>query len=283
MTTPISDLLRLPAGPVDLSALDPRATHGFPGKDKSDQPKLMAELAPVLDDRQERLFAAGRADPESAPRVLMILQGMDTSGKGGVIRHAVGLMDPQGVRITGFKAPTEEERSHDFLWRIERALPSPGQVGIFDRSQYEDVLVVRVEQLVDEAEWRSRYDRINEFEARLAEQGTLIIKCFLNVSYAKQGERLMERLDNPDKYWKYNPGDLVARSRWADYQAAYADALANCNTEVAPWYVIPADRKWYRNWAAAQLLAEQLERLNLGWPPADFDVAEQKRLLAATM
>ena len=276
----LSSLLRLPQGPVDVDALDARATPGFPGKDKKDAPKLAEKMLDKLSDLQERLYAQGRTNPESAPRILLLLQGMDTSGKGGVIRHAVGMVDPQGVQLTSFKSPTKEELSHDFLWRIEKALPDPGMIGVFDRSQYEDVLVVRVEELVPQEEWESRYDRINEFEAKLVGQGITLIKCFLNVSSSEQLERLQERLERPDKHWKYNPGDLDTRAKWSDFEDAYADALERCNTSVAPWYVIPSDRKWYRNWAVAQLLLEHLEELDLAWPEAEFDVEEQKRLLA---
>lgn len=275
----VSAALRLPPGPVDMSTLDSRATPEFPGKGKDDAPKLAEQLLPRLSDLQEMLFAQGRSNPDTAPRIVLLLQGMDTSGKGGVIRHAIGMVDPQGVSIRGFKAPTAEELSHDFLWRITNALPGPGMIGVFDRSQYEDVLVVRVEELVPAAEWESRYDRINEWEAGLAGQGVTFIKCFLNVSYDEQLERLAERLERPDKYWKYNPGDLDARAKWPAYQEAYSVLLERCNTEVAPWYVIPADRKWYRNWAVAQLLTEHLEALELDWPAADFDVdAEKERI-----
>lgn len=279
MTT-LSDTLRLAPGPVDLAALDPRSTAGFPGKGKADAPAAMQELAPELSDLQERLWAAGRENPD-APRVLLLLQGLDTSGKGGVIRHAAGLVDPQGLRITSFKAPTAEERRHSFLWRIKRALPGPGMIGVFDRSHYEDVLVARVDRLVPAAEWRKRFDMINRFEAQLARQGTVVVKCFLNISWAEQGERLAERLDNPDKHWKYNVGDLRTRARWDSYMTAYAEALRRCNTEAAPWYVVPSDRKWFRNWAVAQLLLEHLRALDLQWPAADFDVDEQRRKLAA--
>ncbi|HIT76641.1 MAG TPA: polyphosphate kinase 2 family protein [Candidatus Avipropionibacterium avicola] len=274
--------LRLPSGPVDWDALDTRATPGYPGKGKKDAGKHTAALAGELADLQERLYAAGRADPEGAPKVLVLLQGMDTSGKGGVIRHAIGLVDPQGVQLTAFKKPTEEELTHDFLWRIRKALPDPGMMGIFDRSQYEDVLTVRVNQLVEEKVWKARYDTINAFEAELAEQGTTIIKCFLHVSYEEQGERLAERLDNPEKHWKYNPGDVDERLLWADYREAYADALRTCDADHAPWYVIPSDRKWYRNWAVAQLLLEHLRALQLGWPAADFDPEVERQRLAET-
>lgn len=276
----MTSALRLPSGSVDLAAFDPRATPGLPaGEGKEDGYKRLEGLAEELSDLQERLFAAGRSNPDSAPRILLVLQGMDTSGKGGVIRKAVGLVDPQGVQITAFKAPTEEERQHDFLWRIRRALPKPGMIGIFDRSQYEDVLVARVDGLVEPEVWQARYDQINAFEREVAESGVTIIKCFLHVSKDEQAERLQERLDDPAKHWKYSPGDLITRAHWDQYQAAYRDALERCNTEVAPWFVVPADRKWYRNWAVAQLLLEHLRALELEWPEADFDVAEQQELL----
>ncbi|NLT29970.1 MAG: polyphosphate kinase 2 family protein [Propionibacterium sp.] len=258
----------------------PDDTPSYPkknGKDGVDD--LKDEIEPELSDLQERLFAAGRED-DDAPSVLVILQGMDTSGKGGVIRHAFGMVDPQGIQLKAFKRPTEEELSHDFLWRIRKELPRPGMIGIFDRSQYEDVLIGRVDELVPEKGWRARYDLINEFEAEVVASGTRIIKCFLNVSHAEQGERLAARLDNPEKYWKYNPGDVDVRAKWDDYMAAYADALRNCNPDSAPWYVIPADRKWYRNWAVAQIMLEELRALKLGWPEADFDVEKEKKRVA---
>lgn len=277
----LTTALRLPDGPVDLTALDPRGTPGLPDSmDKDDTKEALKELGDPLADLQERIFAAGRSDPEHAPRLLLVLQGMDTAGKGGVIRKAAGLMDPQGLQITSFKAPSPEEREHDFLWRIERAVPERGMIGIFDRSQYEDVLVARVAKLVEPEVWQARYDQINDFEAKLAADGTTIIKCFLHVSKDKQAERLQERLDRPDKHWKYDPGDVDGRLLWYDYRAAYEDALTRCNTAAAPWFVVPADRKWYRNWAVAQLLLEHLSALNLGWPAADFDPEVESRRLA---
>ena len=279
---PLSELLRLPAGPVDLSTIPTDATIGFPGKGKADLGKVGAAFVPELEDLQERLFANGRATPETAPRVLLVLQGMDTSGKGGVIKHAIGMVDPQGVHITAFKAPTKTELAHPFLWRIERQLPGPGMVGIFDRSQYEDVLIVRVHDLVPESVWETRYDEINAWEEKLVAAGTTVIKCFLHVSHDKQKERLLERLADPAKYWKYNPGDVAERKFWPAYTEAYEAALERCSTQHAPWFVVPADRKWYRNWAVAQLLAEHLRTLDLEWPKADFDVTTEQARVGAS-
>jgi PPK2 family polyphosphate:nucleotide phosphotransferase len=277
----ITDLLRLPVGPVDLAGHDTEATPGFEG-DKEDASEITEDLAPELGELQERLFAAGRVKETTNQKILMVLQGMDTSGKGGTIRHAIGMVDPQGVKIKAFKAPTEEERAHPYLWRIERELPTAGLIGIFDRSHYEDVLVVRVHNLVDESVWSKRYDEVNAWEKDLVEHDTVLIKCFLNISSAEQKERLMARLDDPTKHWKYNPGDVDERAKWRAYMEAYQAVLERCNTEHAPWYVIPADRKWYRNWAVAQLLAEHLRALDLDWPAADYDVEQEKARVTAS-
>jgi PPK2 family polyphosphate:nucleotide phosphotransferase len=277
----ISELLRLPLGGVDLAQFDPASTPGFSG-DKEDASEITEALAPELGDLQERLFAAGRVKETTDRKILIVLQGMDTSGKGGTIRHAIGMVDPQGVKIKAFKAPTEEERAHHYLWRIERELPVPGLIGIFDRSHYEDVLVVRVHKLVDESVWSKRYDEINAWEKDLVEQGTVLIKCFLHISSAEQKERLMARLEDPTKHWKYNPGDVDERANWSAYMRAYQTVLERCNTQHAPWYVIQADRKWYRNWAVAQLLTEHLRALDLDWPAADYDVEQEKARVAAS-
>ena len=274
----ISDLLRVPPGPVDLSALDPRATPGFDGG-KAAGKAALAELGSRLSDLQERLHAEGVSGGSRS--LLLILQGMDTSGKGGVVRHVIGQVDPQGCEIASFKAPTREELAHDFLWRIRRRLPGPGKLGVFDRSHYEDVLVARVHEVVPRSTWSRRYASINRFEAQLAERDLRLVKVFLHLSKEEQRQRLLARLDNPAKHWKYNPHDVDERARWADYQAAYEDALERCNSDAAPWYRVPADRKWYRNWAIASLLVEQLEDMKLTWPTGDFDVEEQRaRLLA---
>ena len=208
--------------------------------------------------------------------MLLVLQGMDTSGKGGTLEHTVGLMDPQGVRITSFKAPTKEELSHDFLWRIEKAVPGGGYVGVFDRSHYEDVLIVRVRSLAPAEEVERRYGAINEFEERLVAEGVTIIKVMLHISAEEQKERLLARLDDPTKHWKFNPGDLDERALWPAYREAYEIALERTNTEHAPWYVVPADKKWFRNLAVGSLLHETLTGLDPQWPAADFDVAEQR-------
>ncbi|MFF1822701.1 PPK2 family polyphosphate kinase [Kribbella sp. NPDC058245] len=271
--------LRVPAGPVDLTTYDTRATTGFEGA-KDDGKLALETLGAEVSDWQERLFAEGRKGGERS--VLLVLQGMDTSGKGGVIRHGAGLMDPQGLKITSFKAPTPAEKRRGFLWRIRQAVPGHGMIGIFDRSHYEDVLIARVRNLVAPNVWDRRYDQINEFEAELAESGVTILKCYLHISHDEQKARLEERLDNPTKYWKYNPGDVDERQLWPDYMDAYHAAIERCNTDQAPWFVIPSDRKWYRNWAVTTLLLETLKGLDPQWPAADFDVDQEKKRLAAT-
>jgi len=274
----VSDLLRLPAGPVDLTAIDTGATPGFDGS-KSDGKRALLTLGPRLADLQERLFAEGKSGGTRS--LLLVLQGMDTSGKGGTVRHVVGEVDPQGISITSFKAPTKEELSHDFLWRVRKRLPAPGMIGVFDRSHYEDVVVVRVRELVEPRTWQRRYGTINRFEEKLVADGTTVVKCFLHLSKTESRDRLLERLDNPDKLWKFNPGDIDTRSEWGPLLDAYGDALEKCNSTAAPWHVVPADRKWYRNWAIMNILVEQLEAMAVSWPPAEYDVAEQRaRLLA---
>ena len=274
----LRDVLRCPQAPVDLAAIDTGATPKAPG-DKETTKDAAAQMGEQLSALQERLFARGRVNADSARRVLVILQGMDTAGKGGVVRHTFGLLDPQGVQLAAFKAPTKEELSHDFLWRIRRELPDAGMIGVFDRSHYEDVLVARVDKLVEPEVWRRRYDRINRFEAELAASGTVIVKFFLHISPKVQQERLVARLDDPEKHWKFDPSDIAARAKWGDYQQAYTGVLERCNPDIAPWYVIPADHKWYRNWAVAQILLETLRSMNITWPAVDFDVDEQRHKL----
>ncbi|MFF5532130.1 PPK2 family polyphosphate kinase [Streptomyces cinerochromogenes] len=277
----LRDLLRLPPGEgVELSRYDARATPGAPdGKQaaRADAERTGKHLARL----QERLWAAGTAGDHR--RVLLVLQGMDTSGKGGTVKHVIGQLNPSGCRITAFKAPTEEERRHDFLWRVRRALPEPGEIGIFDRSHYEDVLIARVRHLARPAEIGSRYGLINDFERALADDGVTLVKCFLHISYDEQRRRLLRRLDRPDKHWKFDPGDIDERALWPAYQEAYELALERCSAPYAPWYLIPADRKWYRNWAISRLLLEQLRELDPRYPQARFDVREcRERLLKDT-
>jgi PPK2 family polyphosphate:nucleotide phosphotransferase len=271
-----SDVLRLPPGPVNLRSIETDAAPGYDGDKKSGKADLWA-TGEELFDLQQRLFA-GKDDGQRS--VLLVLQGMDTSGKGGTLKHTVGLVDPQGVKITSFKAPSKEDLAHDFLWRIRKGVPGPGMIGVFDRSHYEDVLIARVRELAPADEIERRYDAINEFEAELVESGVTLVKCMLHISPEEQKARLVARLDDPTKHWKYNPGDLDERGRWGEYRSAYETTLDRNNTEAAPWHVIPADKKWYRNLAVGSLLLETLRRLDPQWPKADFDVeAEKKRLL----
>lgn len=199
-----------------------------------------------------------------------------------MIEHAAGLVNRQGLQIASFKKPTAEELAHDFLWRIRKQVPVPGKIGVFDRSHYEDVLVVRVNELIAESEWRARYAAIRDFEAELAAGGVTIVKCLLHISPEEQQERLLARLDDPAKRWKYNPGDVDVRARWHDYRAAYTDAVRETDTDAAPWYVVPSDRKWYRNWAVAALLAETLAELAPQFPAPDYDVATERRRVEAS-
>ena len=267
------------SGVTTLGDVDTRSTPGFHG-DKKDAKEAMEDLGEELADLQERLWANGtRDDPRT---VLLVLQGMDTSGKGGSIRHAAGLVDPQGLRITSFRKPTPEELEHDFLWRIEKALPQPGTIGIFDRSQYEDVLICRVRELAPAEEIERRYGAINDFEQAYVDGGGTIIKCLLHISADEQKERLFARLGDSAKHWKYKPGDVDERVLWNDYQQAYDLALERCSTDAAPWFVVPSGRKWYRDWAVATLLLEHLRALDLRWPAADFDVDAEKARVAAS-
>jgi PPK2 family polyphosphate:nucleotide phosphotransferase len=265
-----------PGSAVDLGALDPRAMPVGP-RSKSHARDDLERLGAELDALQEALYAEGVGGGRR--RVLLVLQGMDTSGKGGVIRHVAGLVNPQGLHIASFKKPTKAELRRHFLWRIERQVPEPGRIGVFDRSHYEDVLIARVDRLVPAAEWRKRFAEINTFEADLVGRGVTVVKCFLHISADEQRKRLLARLDNPAKHWKYDPADLVARAKWSTYQRAYADVIRRCGTDAAPWYVIPSDRKWYRNWVIAKLLLETLRELDPRFPPADFDVDAERACL----
>jgi PPK2 family polyphosphate:nucleotide phosphotransferase len=271
-------LLRVTSDVV-LSEIDTAGSPGFRGSKAAARQELATNLR-ELGELQERLWAESRSGGRR--RILLVLQAMDTAGKGGIVRHVVGGVDPQGVRIHAFKAPTEEERANDFLWRIRRELPEPGIIGVFDRSHYEDVLIHRVRALSTAAEIERRYERIVEFERDLVADGTTVIKVMLHISKREQKDRLTERLDRPDKHWKFSPGDVDERMLWDDYMRAYEIALARTSTDDAPWFVVPADRKWYARIAVQQLVLGALRRLDPQWPAATFDVEEQRRRLAAT-
>ncbi|PPG36034.1 phosphate--nucleotide phosphotransferase [Pseudoclavibacter sp. RFBG4] len=262
----------------DLGALDPRSTPGFTGK-KADAATLFTEHDDEIAELQERMFANSRAGLE-APSVLLLLQGMDTSGKGGIVRHVIGGVDPQGVQIASFKAPTAEEREQDFLVRVRKQLPAAGKIGVFDRSHYEDVLIQRVRSFAPPEEIERRYGAIVDFENELAASGTKLIKVMLHISKQEQGERLAERLERPDKHWKFNPGDIDERLLWDQYQEAYEIALQRTSTETSPWYCVPADRKWFARLVVKGLLLDALRGFDLQWPAADFDVEAEKRRLA---
>ncbi|HST48230.1 PPK2 family polyphosphate kinase [Jatrophihabitans sp.] len=265
----VREALQVAEGPFTLLGYDPAGTPLAPGS-KSKAAKDLARTGKVLAEQQVMLYANGTTGDQR--RVLLVLQGTDTSGKDGVVSHVVGQVGPAGVRITSFRRPTAEERAHHFLWRVRRALPAAGIIGVFNRSHYEDVLVTRVHESIDDAAWAERIADINAFERELTESGTVLIKCFLHISYAEQRKRLLARLDDPAKYWKFNPADLDERAYWADYQSAYAAAIAATSTEWAPWHIVPSDAKWYRNWAISQLLCDGLLGLKLSYPPADFDI-----------
>jgi len=272
------DLLRAGAD-FDLAGMDRGAKPGWTSGKKAAE-RFCHDRSDLLSELQERLFAEGRAGGRRS--LLVVVQGLDTAGKGGVARHVMSKVDPQGVALRSFGAPTDEEKKHHFLWRIKKALPGPGLIGVFDRSHYEDVLVTRVDDLVPQQTWEQRYDEINDFEADLVASGTTVLKFGLMVSHDEQGLRLMKRLDRPDKHWKYSENDVPTRQKWDDYQEAYADVFRRTSTDAAPWYVVPADRKWYRMWAVSQFVREALDGMDLHWPPRpDLDVGALEARLRA--
>ncbi|UVJ38449.1 PPK2 family polyphosphate kinase [Arthrobacter sp. CJ23] len=270
-----SETLKIGAG-FELSGIDPDSTPGYTGN-KADGQALLDAQDTRLAELQEKLFADGKFG--GTKRILLILQAMDTAGKGGIVSHVVGAMDPQGVQLTAFKAPTEEEKAHDFLWRIEKEVPRAGMVGVFDRSHYEDVLIHRVHAWADAAELERRCAAINDFEARLAEEGTVVVKVMLHISKEEQKARLLDRLDDPGKHWKYSTGDLAERAHWDAYQEAYTVAFDKTSTALAPWHVVPANKKWYARIAVQQLLLAALDGLDLAWPKAEFDVSAERALV----
>ncbi|WP_394289361.1 polyphosphate kinase 2 family protein [Microbacterium sp.] len=272
-------LLRVGDG-FSLADVDPDSTPGYEGGKTEGQDDLAAG-AEQFDELQERLFAQSRLHHD-APAALLVLQAMDSAGKGGIVRHVIGATDPQGVHLKAFKKPTEEELQHDFLWRIEKEVPKAGYIGVFDRSHYEDVLIGRVRELAPPEEIERRYDAINDFEKRLTDHGVHVVKVMLHISSDEQKARLQERLDRPDKHWKYNPGDVDERKLWPQYMDAYQAVFERTSTERAPWHVVPANAKWYARLAVQALVLDTLERIDPQWPAADFDVEAEKARLAAT-
>jgi len=272
----VRELLRadVSGGGFHMADVDPDSRPGLRGgkkkatrEDKQDQSLLF--------DLQERLYA------ERKRSLLVVLQGMDTSGKDGTITHVVGNFNPQGVDITGFKAPTPEERRHNFLWRIRPHVPQPGDIAIFNRSHYEDVLIARVHNFAPPKVIDRRYGEINQFEKEVARAGTRMLKFCLHISYEEQGERLIDRLKDPDKHWKFNPHDIDERALWDDYMSAYGIAITRCTTPEAPWYVIPANDKAYRNWAVTKILVETLREMDPQFPQPKLNVPRLRKRLEA--
>lgn len=269
---PVAPLLQ-PGQGFRLEDVDADATPGWGGK-KKDAKRYLEHVGRELADLQERLYANGKKGDNRT--VLLVLQGLDAAGKGGITRHVIGMVDPQGVALRAFGVPTEEERSHHYLWRVWKALPPAGKIGVFDRSHYEDVLVAKVDDLAPPEVIAERYEEINDFERQLVESGTTIVKVGLFISPQEQFDRMLDRLNRPDKHWKYNPNDLNTRARWAAYQEAYQLVLDRTSTSYAPWHVIPANHKWYSRLAVSEILLQAMRGLDLTWPKADFDVAEEK-------
>ena len=256
-----------PGSSVDLDAFDTRDTGTFEG-DKEDGRAVHKKMTARLSELQEMFYADG------GHRFLMVLQAPDTGGKDGTIKKVFRGVNPAGVRMAAFKQPTHRELARDYLWRVHARVPKNGEIAIFNRSHYEDVLIVRVKDIVPEDVWSKRYAHINDFERLLADEGTTIVKVFLHISKDEQRERLQARLDDPTKHWKFNVADLAERRRWDDYQAAYEDMLERTSQAHAPWFVVPADRKWYRNLVVSSILIEALESLDLEYPPNPDDLSD---------
>lgn len=260
---------------VHLKDYDPAETYGYEKGHEKDQrdEALMQKTIARLDDLQYRLYAEGQRS------LLIVLQGMDTAGKDGTIRHVMSGASPQSCKVTSFKVPSSQEKAHDFLWRIHNAVPEKGEIGIFNRSHYEDVLVVRVHKLVPKKVWSERYDEINRFEKYLTENGTTVLKFFLHIGKDEQKKRIEERIENSAKHWKISEADLKERQYWDDYTDAYEDALTQCSTKYAPWFIIPANHKWFRNLAVSKIIVETLDHMDPQFPAPQVDLAKMKRLL----
>lgn len=274
----VRELLRVRPG-FALSEVDPDATPGTKG-DKADGKKQLANAASELRGLQEKLFAQSRLGATDS--VLVVLQAMDAAGKGGIVNHVFSQVEPYGLMLTAFKAPTEEERKHDFLWRIEPRVPKPGVIGLFDRSHYEDVLIQKVREFAPPEEIERRYGAINDFEKRVTDAGVRVVKIMLHISPEEQAERLLNRLNEPDKHWKYNPGDVDERALWPEYMDAFQTVFERTNTDYAPWYVVPANAKWYARTAVQQIVIDELNKIDPQWPDADFDVETERRKVQDT-
>lgn len=259
-------------GIVNLAGYDPALTPFMDDEDDAED-QLENEFAEQLFDLHELLFA------NEERSLLLVLQGLDCSGKNGTIKHVVIHMNPAGVRVASFGEPTEEEAEHHFLWRIRSELPKPGQLGVFDRSHYEDAIVPLALGQIGDDELQTRIDEINQFEKELVADGTVIVKCMLHISFDEQRYRFLRRLRRDDKRWKFDPSDIETRRHWNDFQAAYGQVLGATTTDHAPWHVIPADHKWYRNWAIAKLLIETFESMGMAYPQPDFDLEELRTQL----
>ena len=249
-----------------LAQIDPGTKELCPDGGKESSLPLFDELRDRIQQQQKVLYA------ENKRRVLVIIQAMDTGGKDGCVKHVFSRVDPQGVNVAAFKKPSEEDLAHDFLWRVHPHVPGNGQITIFNRSHYEDIIAVRVKKLFEDAVWKRRYRHVLEFERMLAEEGTTIIKIFLHISKEEQKERLLSRVDNPTKHWKFHPDDLSDRGLWDEFQRAYESLIEKTSTRYAPWYVIPANRKWYRNLCVARLFADSLEDLDMRYPEPKWDI-----------
>ncbi|HEY0075931.1 MAG TPA: polyphosphate kinase 2 family protein [Abditibacteriaceae bacterium] len=255
-----------PGEKVRLAKIAADDTGDYKGKEESFE--RLAALQARLGELQERLYA------EDKRSVLLVFQAMDTGGKDGAVKSLLTGINPVGVQVTSFKAPSQEELDHDYLWRVHQKVPGRGLIGVWNRSHYEDVLIVRVHKLIDKETAQARFEQINNFEKMLAENGVTILKFFLHISKDEQKERLQARLDNPEKHWKFNPGDLKERALWDDYQQAYEDVLNHCSTTHAPWHLVPADKKWARNIAVAEAVVAALEKMNPQFPKVDINPSE---------
>ncbi len=267
MAFDIDALRAKPGEKIKLSKIKPNSTPEWDYQDDGEDKARALELLPALNDRLERLQDLLYA--QGTERVLVVIQAMDAGGKDGTVRHVFDGVNPSGVKVASFKRPTDIELAHDYLWRIHQHVPSDGQLVIFNRSHYEDVLVVRVAEIVEEKRWKKRFEHIANFEQMLVDEGTTIIKIFLHISKDEQKERLQDRLDRPEKNWKFETGDLGPRAQWDDYQEAFEDVFEKTSTEDAPWYIVPADRKWYRNIAVSEIVIQTLENLKMSFPPPE--------------